>query len=356
MRQRWAERIRANMTDAPGSAGKTMHLKVHEKARSGNEVMILDHLTKRFGDRTLFENVSLLVQRGMRVGIVGPNGAGKSTMIKMLMGREQPTSGSIRLGANVTVGYFAQETSDLDLDATVLDNMLDVAEMLPQEARTHLGKFLFSGDDVFRQVAQLSGGEKNKLVLAQITYLRPNLLILDEPTNHLDIDSREALVEMLRQYDGTLLLVSHDRYLLDQVTNFTIEVNGSRATLFDGPYSEWRLKRQSKGGVGSVGGNGQESQRHNDPTTQRPLTAGMNSHQLSKERQKASKAVTASEKKVQEAEDWMRRIEEALSEPMPGDDVVKLSQDYERAQTELTAAMEQWEQAVTYAEGIGAAL
>jgi len=356
MRQRWAERIRASMTEAPGATGKTMRLKVHENARSGNEVMILDHLTKRFGDRTLFENVSLLVQRGMRVGIVGPNGAGKSTMIRMLMGREQPTSGSIRLGANVSVGYFAQETSDLDLDATVLDNMLDVAEMLPQEARTHLGKFLFTGDDVFRQVAQLSGGEKNKLVLAQITYLRPNLLILDEPTNHLDIDSREALVEMLRQYDGTLLLVSHDRYLLDQITNFTIEVNAGKATLFDGPYSEWRERKRGSVGVGEKGSNG----RAHTPTLPHShtssLTAGMNSHQLSKERQKASKAVTASEKKVQEAEDWLRRIEEALSEPLPGDDMVKLSQDYERAQTELGAAMEQWESAVTWAEGIGAAV
>ncbi len=105
----------------------------------------------------------------------------------MLLGRETPDAGSIRLGANVTAGYFAQEASDLDMDATVLDNMLDVAEMLPEEARTHLGKFLFSGDDVFLPVKKLSGGEKNKLALAQLTYLRPNLLILDEPTNHLDI-------------------------------------------------------------------------------------------------------------------------------------------------------------------------
>ncbi len=356
MRQRWAERIRANMTDAPGSTGKTMHLKVHEKGRSGNEVMILDHLTKRFGDRTLFENVSLLVQRGMRVGIVGPNGSGKSTMIRMLMGRDQPTSGSIRLGANVSVGYFAQEVSDLDLDATVVANMLDVAEMLPQDARTHLGKFLFSGDDVFRTVAKLSGGEKNKLVLAQITYLRPNLLILDEPTNHLDIDSREALVEMLRQYDGTLLLVSHDRYLLDQVTNFTIEVATGKTTLYDGPYSEWRKKRESRVVSRESRDNGHAAVLNPQLSTFNPLTSGMNSHQLSKERQKASKVVTVSEKRVQEAEDWLKRIEEALSDPLPGDDMVKLSHDYERAQQELAGALETWEKAVSYAEGIGVAV
>src|SRR5205085_9266407 len=108
--------------------------------------------------------------------------------IRILLGRETATSGHIRLGANVSVGYFAQEASDLDLEATVLEHMFMVGEMLPVEARTHLGKFLFTGDDVFRKVEKLSGGEKNKLALAQLTYLRPNLLVLDEPTNHLDID------------------------------------------------------------------------------------------------------------------------------------------------------------------------
>jgi ATP-binding cassette, subfamily F, member 3 len=351
MRMRWAERIKANMTDRPGPEGKSMKLAVKEKARSGNEVIIVDRLSKRFGERTLFENVSLMVMRGQRIGVVGPNGAGKSTMIRMLLGRETPTSGSIRLGANVTVGYFAQEASDLDLEATVLENMMDVAEMLPGEARTHLGRFLLTGDDVFRPVAKLSGGEKNKLALAQLTYLRPNLLILDEPTNHLDIDSREALMAMLRQYDGTLVLVSHDRYLLDQVTEQTMEVAGGQATLYDGPYSVYKEKK-AVSRKKKAESNGPALNPH--PSALNPLTAGMNSYQLSKERQRASKSVTAAEQKVAEAEDWIKRIEEVLSAPEPGDDVVKLSHDYERAQTELAEAMEAWEKAVAYAEGIGA--
>ncbi len=362
MRMRWAERIKANATEKPIHTGKGPKLNVKSKQRSGNEVVIVEDLTKRYGERTLFEEVDLLVERGQRMGIVGPNGAGKSTFIRLLMGRDNPTSGYARLGANVTVGYFAQEASDLDLDATVLEHMFMVGEMLPEEARTHLGRFLFTGDDVFRKVEKLSGGEKNKLALAQLTYLRPNLLILDEPTNHLDIESRQALVEMLKQYDGTLLLVSHDRYLLDQVTTQTLEIARGRAVLFDGPYSEYReqsaggRKQEARGrgavsGRGSEGVNGVENRKSKIEST---LTAGMNSYQLSKERQKAAKNVKTMEAKVAELEDWMKRIEEALSAPMPGDDVVKLARDYERAQTELASAMDEWEKSVTYAEGIGA--
>ncbi len=366
MRLRWAERIRAEGVERPTSAGKSAKLGVKAKARSGNEVVIIDHLTKRFGDRTLFEDVSLLIQRLQRVGVVGPNGAGKSTLIRILLGRESPTSGHIRLGANVTVGYFAQEASDLDPEATVLEHMFMVGEMLPVEARTHLGKFLFTGDDVFRPVEKLSGGEKNKLALAQLTWLRPNLLILDEPTNHLDIDSREALTQMLKSYDGTLILVSHDRYLLDQVTDTTIEIAGGWLTVFEGPYREYRqakedartrqssvVSRQS-----SVAGKqvAPSPAINHQPSTINPLTVGMNSHQLSKERQRAVRNVAGLEKRVAEMEDWLKRIEETLSEPMPGDDMVKLARDYERAQTELNTALEEWEQAVTYAQGIGAAV
>src|SRR5205085_9792843 len=215
--------------------------------------VILDNVAKRYGQRTLFENVTALIRRGERVGIVGPNGAGKSTLIKILLGRETPTEGMVRLGASVTVGYFAQDTSDLDLDATVLENMLDVAEMKPEQARTHLGKFLFTGDDAFRQTRLLSGGEKNKLALAQLTYLRPNLLILDEPTNHLDLDSRQALGEMLNNYDGTLLLVSHDRYLLNQVTTHILEIADGKATLFEGAYDKFRAWKERQPARTSAG-------------------------------------------------------------------------------------------------------
>lgn len=391
MRLRWAERIRehgltqkleASATEKVAAKGKTVKLGIKPTQLSGNETVILDSVTKRYGTRTLFENVTGLIRRGERVGIVGPNGAGKSTLVKILLDRETPTSGMARLGASVTVGYFAQDTSDLDLEATVLENMLDVADMLPTDARTHLGRFLFTGDDVFRQARNLSGGEKNKLVLAQLTYLKPNLLVLDEPTNHLDLESREALGQMLRDYEGTLLLVSHDRYLLDQVTNRTLEVADGRARLFDLPYSQYRDKvrreqasgktaangyaatngkGENNGANGANGANGTaksgnpqlEALLAQKPEAATSIPSGLNFHQMSKERQKARNQVTAAEKRVATLEDRLKQIEAALSQPAPTDNVLALSQEHGGVQLALTEAMSAWEQAVHYAEALG---
>jgi ATP-binding cassette subfamily F protein 3 len=277
-----------------------------------------------------------------------------------------------RLGASVTVGYFAQDTSDLDLEATVLENMFDVGEMEPVQARTHLGKFLFTGDDVFRQAKLLSGGEKNKLVLAQLTFLRPNLLILDEPTNHLDLDSREALAQMLREYDGTLLLISHDRYLLDQVTNRTLEIKDGQVTLFEGTYGEYRVQLATgrlRDGVVMTAANGHDRNGEKKGEerasvletllSQRPSPAvsvptGMNFHQLSKERQRARDQVAAAEKRVEILEQRLQQIESKLSTPSPTDNVVALSQEHGGVQGALAEALTAWEKAAAYADALGA--
>jgi ATP-binding cassette subfamily F protein 3 len=369
MRLRWAERIKASATEKVAPKGKGVKLSVKPTQLSGNEVVILDNVGKRFGSRVLFENVTALIRRGERVGIVGPNGAGKSTLVRILLDRETPTSGMARLGASVTVGYFAQDTSDLDLEATVLENMLEVGEMLPTEARTHLGRFLFTGDDVFRPAKLLSGGEKNKLVLAQLTYLRPNLLILDEPTNHLDLDSRAALGEMLRQYQGTLLLVSHDRYLLDQVTTHTLEVSDGEVTLFDGSYGKYRAQKTAQqlraAAVKSVAaaqtdaksdGNGHgsplETLMAQRPTPRVAVPTGLNFHQMSKERQRAKNQIAATERKIETLETRLREIEAALSHPTPTDNVMALSQEHGGVQSALAEAMAAWEQAVAYADAL----
>jgi len=382
-RMRWAERIKqhglAMKVDGvaiakPDSLGKKVKLGIKPTQLSGNETVILDSVTKKFGNRTLFENVTGLIRRNERVGVVGPNGAGKSTLIKILLDRETPTSGMARLGSSVTVGYFAQDTSDLDLEATVLENMMNVGEMQPTDARSHLGRFLFTGDDAFRPVKHLSGGEKNKLVLAQLTFLRPNLLILDEPTNHLDLDSREALGQMLREYDGTLLLVSHDRYLLDQVTNRTLEVADGHAQLYDLGYGEYRAQKTKgilkAGGTGQYGksdgkngsngnGNGNGKNGSNPALetllSQKPeqtiaVPAGLNAHQMSKERQRARNQVGAAERKVETLEDRLRQIETSLSNPQPTDNVMALSQEHGGVQLALNEAMYGWEQSVAYAE------
>lgn len=368
MRQRWAERIKQHglsmhpegvATEKVAARGKTVKIGIKPTQLSGNETVILDGVTKRFGARTLFSNVTGLIRRGERVGIVGPNGAGKSTLVKILLGRETPTEGMARLGSSVTVGYFAQDTSDLDMEATVLDNMLDVADMKPEDARTHLGRFLFTGDDVFRQTKLLSGGEKNKLVLAQLTYLKPNLLVLDEPTNHLDIDSRQALGDMLIGYEGTLLLVSHDRYLLNQVSTHILEIADGRATLFEGSYDKFRAWKDKQPSSGGERGASPQKAAASNPVleallSERPaaptIPAGLNAHQLSKERQRARTAVAAAEKKVETLEARLASIERSLSSPSASDNVLALSQEHGGVQNALAEAITEWERAAAYLE------
>ncbi len=378
MRMRWAEKIKqhglsmkadSSAAERVAPKGKTAKLGVKASQLSGNEVVILDNLGKRFGTRILFEGVTAMMRRGERIGVVGPNGAGKSTLIKILLDREPPTSGMARLGASVTIGYFAQDTSDLDMDASVLDNMMDVGEMEPVQARTHLGRFLLTGDDVFRPVRLLSGGEKNKLVLAQLTWLKPNLLILDEPTNHLDIESREALGQMLREYDGTLLLVSHDRYLLDQVTTHTLEVADGKITIFDSAYRAYRAKKAAMARTGASSSVLSSRQPEAAPQkgdnallesllAQRPaaiaVPAGMNAHQMSKERQRARNQVVAAEQKIETLEQRLRKIEGVLSDPQPTDNLVALSQEHGGVQNALNEAMDAWEKAVSYSEALSA--
>lgn len=365
MRHRWAERIRSNGTEKPEALGKNAKLGVKAAQVSGNEVVILDNVTKRYGTRTLFEGVRGMIRRGERVGIVGPNGAGKSTLIKILLGRETPTAGMARLGANVTVGYFAQDTSDLDLDATVLENLLMLEDMQAVQARNHLGRFLFTGDDVFREVRLLSGGEKNKLVLAQLTWMRPNLLILDEPTNHLDLSSREALGEMLRNYDGTLILISHDRHLLDQVTTHTVEVADGVVSWFEGNYSAFREARrigkamqtsklptvspeQKSASEALV----QELLSQSPTRVLPPAFLAMNAYQRSKERQRAKQVMAEAEKRVGQVEQRLFAIEARLSQPTPEDNVLALSQEHGGVQQALGEAMAEWERAAAYCEEI----
>ena len=217
--------------------------------RIGREVLRAEHVAKTFGDRTLFSDLDFLMERGDRVGLVGPNGAGKTTLVKMILGTEQPTRGGLTLGHNVRLAYFSQHAADsLAPGQNVLSTIQDMDDMTETAARNYLARFLFIGDDVYKTVQMLSGGEKNKLALARMILEPCNLLILDEPTNHLDIASCESLTDMLSGYAGTLLLISHDRYLLNATTTKTLALSGSGpATLFEGNYAAWRdVQRQAE--------------------------------------------------------------------------------------------------------------
>jgi ATP-binding cassette, subfamily F, member 3 len=225
--------------DAPDAGLRTLHFRFPPAPRSGREVVIIEDLTHVYGEKILFLGAELLLERGDRIAILGPNGAGKSTLLHLITGAEQPTEGTVKLGEHgVIPGYFEQNQAEaLDLDKTVVDTIHDeVPDWSNEEVRTLLGRFLFSGDTVFKRVAALSGGEKARLALAKMLLRPANLLILDEPTNHLDIPAKEMLEEAIQNYDGTMIIVSHDRYFISQVANKIVEIRDGELRLYRGDY------------------------------------------------------------------------------------------------------------------------
>lgn len=231
--------------EAPTADVRTLKFQFPPAPRSGREVVIVKDMVKTYGDDILFLGANLLLERGDRVAILGPNGAGKSTLLHMLMGTEPPDEGTVKFGEhNVIPGYFEQNQAEaLDLSKTVMDTIHDeVPDWKNEEVRTLLGRFLFSGETAFKQVGALSGGEKARLALAKMLLSPVNLLILDEPTNHLDIPAKEMLEAALQDYDGTVVIVSHDRYFISQVATKIVEINEGELILYRGDYQYYQEK------------------------------------------------------------------------------------------------------------------
>ncbi|MBQ8356750.1 MAG: ABC-F family ATP-binding cassette domain-containing protein [Clostridia bacterium] len=204
--------------ERPREAPKSIRLSFTKAHDSGNEVLHVKHLSMAFGEKKLFHDIGFLLQKKERMFIVGPNGCGKSTLLKLILGKLTPTAGRVESGYNVEIGYYDQENQNLSPENTVLDELWNAYPNLTEtEIRSTLALFRFMGEDVFRTVAVLSGGERARLTLAKLILSKMNLLVLDEPTNHLDIDSREALESALSSFEGTILAVSHDRYFMDKL-------------------------------------------------------------------------------------------------------------------------------------------
>ena len=241
---------RMEKVEKPKAAPRSISFALHSSGESGNDVAKVKNLTMGFGENILFKNVSFMVKKRDRLFITGPNGCGKSTFIKILLGQLEPLAGEIEFGYNVTVGYYDQENQNLDERNTVLDELWNAYPNLTQtEIRNTLALFMFRGDDIEKSVSVLSGGERARLTLAKLILSRMNLLILDEPTNHLDIESREALENALREFDGTIITVSHDRYFSRQLATRFIDL-GADGREFNGTYDEymaWRNAREAEG-------------------------------------------------------------------------------------------------------------
>jgi ATP-binding cassette subfamily F protein 3 len=229
-------------------AVQTQHkirLSLDTDQRAGDLVLTVRELSKAFGPKKLWDDVGFFVKRGERIGIIGPNGSGKTTMLNVLLGQDDADRGTVKWGANLTIGYYDQKLDNFDPDSTVLEEAAaDREGVTIKEVRDVLALMLFRGDDIEKPIRLLSGGERARVRIAQLLLDKPNVFLMDEPTNHLDIASREALEGALQDFPGTILCVSHDRYFLDQVSRRLLVLEPPGIKDFEGGYSAWAAKQK----------------------------------------------------------------------------------------------------------------
>jgi ATP-binding cassette subfamily F protein 3 len=325
--------------------------------RAGTQVLTVADASIGYPGKMLARDITFTLRRGECLGIIGPNGSGKTTFVKTVLGKLQPLAGEIRWGTKVSVGYYAQQLDDLDDRNEIIMELRRVAPSTATagELRSFLAKFLFTGDDVYKHVRDLSGGEKGRLALAKLIYSRVNVLVLDEPTNHLDIPSREALEEALDAYQGTIITISHDRYFLDRVATQILALDGSGgAEHYDGDYTEyhdWHAARQR-------GGAGEARQEQPPPpakakepgaTASRPKTKAP---QGKKGKQQPARDSQSIEAEVGEAEKRLAELSEQLGRPEVARDPDQsrlLNEEYRLTDERLRGLYEEWERAAAEA-------
>jgi ATP-binding cassette subfamily F protein 3 len=232
---------RMELIDKPQGDDKKIKLNFTTEVRGGDDVLQLRSVSKTYDGKTLFRDLTMDLYRKDRLGIIGPNGVGKTTLLRMIMNQEKPSTGTVRLGYNLKVGYYDQQLSGLNENNTVLDELWQLMPKgNPGEVRSYLGRFLFSGDDVFKRIGDLSGGEQSRIALSKLLLENANFLILDEPTNHLDISSKEVLEDALSEFPATMIIVSHDRYFLDRVVNKILFIERDKVHLWVGNYTDYQ--------------------------------------------------------------------------------------------------------------------
>ena len=313
------ERMRT--TDRPTRERK-MEVRFGEREFRGDEVLTIKGLTKSFGERTLFSNLSLEVAGGERIALLGDNGSGKTTLLKILLGEEQPDAGKVRMGPTVKVGYLPQHVHFDHPERNLVDTLIYEQDCTAQTARNRLAAFKFRGEDVFKPVSALSGGEQSRLRLCMLMDEKINLLILDEPTNHLDIQSREWIEEAVEEYEGNLLFVSHDRYFIDRFASRIWMLEDGHITDFRGNYQEYQAAR-ARGAAGKSASDVQVSvEKAPEPKEkkEKPKRPG-GTKNLEKE-------VTAAERAVAKAEEQMYDLEQQIQEASA--DYLKLQELYEQ--------------------------
>jgi ATP-binding cassette, subfamily F, member 3 len=347
-RRRMLEKM--DRIDAVDTDRSSADFAVKPIARSGDEVLTIKDLSIGYPDCELASGLSFTLRRGEVLAIVGGNGTGKTTLLRTLLGRREPLAGEIRWGSNVNIGYYDQQLGDLSPANLVIDELRALepnAEEL--KLRSFLAAFNFRGDDVFKRVEDLSGGEKGRLALARLVYSRVNVLVLDEPTNHLDIPSREALESALEDFSGTVIIVSHDRYLLDRLATEIVYLDGSWAEAFDGTYSEYCELRELR----------REAERQKRIEQEQRALEARNAARNAVKRAKPKQNVpqlrppAAIETDIGESEQALARLSESLASvevARSPERLAQLQKEYDELNKRLDALYNEWEIAMQRSE------
>jgi len=318
-----------------------VHMHIQASHRSGNLVLRTSNLTIGYPGAPLFEADDIVLQRQECAALIGPNGTGKTTFLRTILDRLEPLQGQITLGASLEVGYFSQAHDDLNRSNTVLDELLEQQNMPLSEARNYLARYLFRGDDVYKPISLLSGGERGRLALALLAQQKANFLLLDEPTNHLDIPAQETLQAALGEFQGTVLMVTHDRYLVDRLATQIWELRDGHLRVYNGSYQEYLAQRS------------QEAEEARVAVPERTAVAttssdnGSETPRLSKnEQRKREAALSGLEQQVHELETRLHTIStdlQAATQAQSFDKIQTLSLEYAATEQELMQRMAEWE-------------
>jgi ATP-binding cassette, subfamily F, member 3 len=340
-REKMLARLEAQRVSAP-RAERVVKFTFPACQPSGREVISLSHVRRAYAERTVLEDVSLVIERAERVALIGPNGAGKSTLLRLLAGKDRPTRGAASLGVGVRPAYFAQDQAEhLDPTNTIFDEVYQAAPASwdIQAVRDLLGRFLFSGEDQFKSVATLSGGERSRVALAKLLLRPNNLLLLDEPTNHLDIATRERLEETLSGYQGTLVVATHDRYLVNRLATKVIEVADGGIKVYPGTYADYQRARAAALASSieiAPPPRFTASKTEQDPAARRRLAADLRE----------------AERQVTVAEERLRLVEAALSDPASySGDLAALGHEHATLREDVERLTARWAELAEAAEG-----
>ncbi len=329
---------KTTLIDDPKKYDTKPKFSIESEIQSGSLIIHVENLSMQYDDKVLYKNLSFQLYRGERIGIIGPNGSGKTTLLKHLLGMIKGIEGNVRFGHNVKIAYYDQHHNNLNLENEVLQEVQSVNPAISAlTLRNFLGSFLFHGDDVFKKVGTLSGGEQSRLALAKLILQKPNLLLLDEPTNHADLVSREALEDALLSFDGSIILVTHDRELLDQIVQRLIVLKGNSTELIWGNYSHYLWKEKNNIENAEVIEKPKQQKIKTNPFEQ--------AKQIRRDQRKKERQIEEMEKQIEEIETEIEQLELSFSSIDPKDfqKIQELSFELKNKKNQLGLLYSQWE-------------